>query len=257
MSEVIPPELERTPPDASDPKGDVLPRLAESCIDPMLPKAVRARGATVCLCAIHPLALEEFERSLAGHGFRVETRRLDANGSSPPSPSLPRAFAYVLDLPPSRHSVEVLISRILQRSPGARIIVVGEKFDDATAFSLLRSGVKGLLRYVETRESLGRALDTLQGDGYWVSRSLLSRFVEHALGGASRARRSHGGVHMSSREREVLGLILENLSNKEIAGRLRISPRTAKFHVSNLLAKHGVRRRAELILLRFAEGRHT
>jgi len=41
--------------------------------------------------------------------------------------------------------------------------------------------------------------------------------------------------------------------NKEIAKKLRISERTAKFHVSNLLAKFGVQRRADLILLRLTQ----
>jgi DNA-binding NarL/FixJ family response regulator len=45
---------------------------------------------------------------------------------------------------------------------------------------------------------------------------------------------------------------MENLSNKEIAVRLNVSERTAKFHVSNLLGKHGVKRRADLILLSFS-----
>jgi DNA-binding CsgD family transcriptional regulator len=45
--------------------------------------------------------------------------------------------------------------------------------------------------------------------------------------------------------------VLENLSNKEIAGQLNISERTAKFHVSNILAKFGVQRRADLIVMSF------
>jgi DNA-binding NarL/FixJ family response regulator len=54
---------------------------------------------------------------------------------------------------------------------------------------------------------------------------------------------------LSRREQEVLSSLLENLANKEVAERLHISERTVKFHVSNLLAKFGVRRRADLILL--------
>src|SRR5258707_656101 len=55
----------------------------------------------------------------------------------------------------------------------------------------------------------------------------------------------------SWREQEVLDSLLENLSNKEIASKLNIAERTVKFHVSNLLNKFGVRRRADLILLTF------
>ena len=56
---------------------------------------------------------------------------------------------------------------------------------------------------------------------------------------------------LSRREKEVLELLLENFSNKEIAGRLNISARTAKFHVSNVLAKYRVSRRADLLVTRF------
>ena len=54
---------------------------------------------------------------------------------------------------------------------------------------------------------------------------------------------------MSKREQEVLELLMQNLSNKEIGSKLHMSERTAKFHVSNLLAKYSVQRRADLILL--------
>jgi DNA-binding NarL/FixJ family response regulator len=54
---------------------------------------------------------------------------------------------------------------------------------------------------------------------------------------------------LSRREQEVLNSLLENLANKEIGNKLNISERTVKFHVSNLLSKFGVRRRADLILL--------
>jgi DNA-binding CsgD family transcriptional regulator len=55
--------------------------------------------------------------------------------------------------------------------------------------------------------------------------------------------------HVSGREKEVLARLLENKSNKEIANVLNISERTVKFHVSNLLSKYGVQRRADLIVL--------
>ncbi len=62
-----------------------------------------------------------------------------------------------------------------------------------------------------------------------------------------------GPARLSRREKEVMEALLENLSNKEIASKLNMSERTAKFHVSNLLAKYGVRRRADLILLTFMQ----
>ena len=130
---------------------------------------------------------------------------------------------------------------------------------EASMFPLLRLGAKGMLTYAEVPTQLVRALRTIASGGFWVPRSLLSRFVEATLSATRRSRPLLASSirSLSRREKEVLELLLQNLSNKEIAKELHISARTAKFHVSNLLAKHGVRRRADLILLNHArsEGR--
>jgi NarL family two-component system response regulator LiaR len=57
------------------------------------------------------------------------------------------------------------------------------------------------------------------------------------------------GCDLTSREREVLALMVDGLSNPEIAGRLTVSRSTAKAHVSNILSKLGVSNRAEAIAL--------
>ena len=83
--------------------------------------------------------------------------------------------------------------------------------------------------------------------GFWVPRDLLSRFVDSLLQ-AGAARHTLHPAGLSTRENDVLDCLLENLSNKEIGSRLNIAERTVKFHVSNLLGKFGVQRRADLIL---------
>ncbi|HXM80176.1 MAG TPA: helix-turn-helix transcriptional regulator, partial [Thermoanaerobaculia bacterium] len=93
--------------------------------------------------------------------------------------------------------------------------------------------------------------------GFWVPRGLLSRFVDWTLVAGRRPGPSTALVPLSPREREVHELLMENLSNKEIAKRLIVSERTVKFHVSNLLEKHGVKRRADLILQAFSQVRQT
>ena len=54
-------------------------------------------------------------------------------------------------------------------------------------------------------------------------------------------------AHLSNREREVLGLLVGGLSNKEIARELEISPRTVEIHRSNMMAKLGARHAAEAV----------
>jgi NarL family two-component system response regulator LiaR len=57
------------------------------------------------------------------------------------------------------------------------------------------------------------------------------------------------GQDMTNREKEILALMVEGLSNTEIAGRLVVSQSTVKFHVSNVLAKLGVTSRTEAVAL--------
>ena len=125
---------------------------------------------------------------------------------------------------------------------------------EADAFPLLRLGTKGLLTYSDVTTQLSRAIHTVAQGGFWVPRSLLSRFVEATLKARPRSNVAALAAtrRLSKRETQVLELLLKNFSNKEIARELQFSQRTAKFHVSNLLAKHGVRRRADLILLAHA-----
>jgi DNA-binding NarL/FixJ family response regulator len=140
----------------------------------------------------------------------------------------------------------------MDRYPEARVIAVSEYFDETNAFPLLRLGTKGLMTYSEALTDLSPAFDALLEGSYWVPRVLLSRFVESILPSSRNRTLISSSVGLSRREREVLQAVLDNLSNKEIAGQLNISERTAKFHVSNLLAKFGVQRRADLIVMSFA-----
>lgn len=207
---------------------------------------------TVCLLSPHPLVLSEFERLLGKAEFKVVAKQLE----SVLAPDLrnmepPRAQVYVIDAHAARPATGALLTNILERYPEARLIVVGERHDDSNSFSLLRLGVKGLLTYVEARDQLIRALPLVSNGGFWVPRQLLSGFVDSILTGQGRRLKTDTVTNLSRREQEVLDSLLENLSNKEIASRLNIAERTVKFHVSNLLNKFGVRRRADLILLTF------
>jgi DNA-binding NarL/FixJ family response regulator len=215
-------------------------------------------NSPVCVYSFHPLVLSELQRLIEEHGAVPETQRLDPlQVADLASLTVPPAAAYVIEANTRNRATEAIVEEILSRYPDARLLVVAEKFDEPTAFPLLRVGVKGLLCYSELSRQLVRAIDEVAGGGFWVPRTLLSRFVDWTLAAGRRPRRSTALGPLSPREREVHELLMENLSNKEIAKRLHMSERTVKFHVSNLLGKHGVKRRADLILLAFSQIRPT
>jgi len=164
--------------------------------------------------------------------------------------TLPTASVYVLDAPLQARTS--LAAHVLNTNPKPQLIAVAENFDESTAFPLLEMGVKGLLSYSEATAQLPRALEAVAAGGYWVPRTLLSRFVDSIVNKATgRGRHLPQSTQISHREQQILDALLENRSNKEIASELHISERTVKFHVSNLLSKYGVQRRADLILLAF------
>jgi DNA-binding NarL/FixJ family response regulator len=205
----------------------------------------------VCLLSPHPMVLDEFKRLLESSGFQISPKLLE----SMLAPDLrhleiPKAAVYVVDAHAARQATGALIGNILERNENARLIVVGDKLKESDSHALLRQGVKGILTYVEARDQLIRALPLVAAGGFWVPRETLSRFVDSILSTTQGRRlRTDAPSELSRREQEVLSCLLENLANKEVASRLNISERTVKFHVSNLLAKFGVRRRADLILL--------
>ena len=204
----------------------------------------------MCLYSFHPLLVSEFARLLPESAFRFVFHRLTVEQASElESAAIPRAAVFVVEGHARGEVTQMVVNAVLASRSGTRVLVIGEGFDENYAFPLLRLGVKGLLTYSEVPDQLARAIGVVASSGFWVPRKLLSRFVETTVAGTKRPKSLPIARRLSPRERQVLELLLQNLSNKEVAKELHISSRTAKFHVSNLLAKHGVRRRADLIVL--------
>jgi DNA-binding NarL/FixJ family response regulator len=220
-----------------------------------LPESRAARRLSVCLAVFHPLVLTEFERRLAPGPFRIMSRRFETDGSGGLAPlAVPAASVYVLEASPVRTMTEAAITMLQANRGPMRLVAVAERLDEPSAFLLLRSGAKGLLDFEDTIDQLPTAVEIVAGGGFWVPRPILSRFVEETLKSARHRTVVPPRGRLSARQREVRDFLLENLSNREIAERLHMSERTVKFHVSNLLSKFGVKRRADLIVLAHADG---
>ncbi len=215
-------------------------------------RASAGRRLSVCVLSAHPLVLGEFSRLLAT--ARVLPRLYDSAAPLAPAALFPRARVYVVDAAAPRRFTDTLLSAQRSARPSASLVVVAQKFSEADAFAFLRLGARGLLTYAAAHDQLSRAVAAVAAGGFWVSRAWLSRFVDAILGARRPAPQPSGRARLSRREQQVCDALLENLSNKEIASRLNVAERTVKFHVSNVLAKFAVRRRADLILHFFHHG---
>jgi DNA-binding NarL/FixJ family response regulator len=200
------------------------------------------------LLSPHPLALEALRAALAPLGVQAVGTRLPHSAH----PDLSQLSAdpgslVVIDACYPPIGAERVVAVVMGAISAARVLVLTDGLDETLTFRLLRLGVKGVVAYERVAEQLAPAVQAVAKGGFWVPREMLSRFVDSLLQ-AGAARHTLHPVGLSSRENDVLDCLLENLSNKEIASRLNIAERTVKFHVSNLLGKFGVQRRADLIL---------
>ena len=210
---------------------------------------IRRGWRKLFLFCSHPVAQQEFTRRLKRSDFDIVLCRewlLPETG--PEAADGERPVLVVIDASDVVATLEfVRMLRLEQRS--VHLLVLLPKLEEAVTYPLLRLGVRGLLTYDLAPRELSRAAHQIDAGMYWVPRELLTRLVESILPELSGCKSLDSAVDISRRQRDVLDLLLDNLSNKEIAGKLFISERTVKFHVSNLLDKFGVRRRADLIVL--------
>jgi DNA-binding NarL/FixJ family response regulator len=134
-------------------------------------------------------------------------------------------------------------------------VVILTTFDlDEYVFEALRVGASGfLVKDTEPAELVQAVRVVAAGDALLspgVTRRLVAEF-------AQRSRQPHATTELevlTEREREIVALVGEGLSNDEIAARLVVSPATAKTHVSRAMIKLGVRDRAQLVVVAYQTG---
>jgi DNA-binding NarL/FixJ family response regulator len=129
--------------------------------------------------------------------------------------------------------------------PDAQIIAIGSGTHDETVLAALSCGAKGYVDEGASAIEFISAVRAVSRGSVWVSRQLLSIFVERASGVVGDP--SLGGrPAFTLREKEVLEMLVDGRSNKQIGMPLGIEVRTVKAHVAKLMRKVGVRSRIAL-----------
>ena len=143
------------------------------------------------------------------------------------------------------------IKRIRAAAPATRIIVLTSFTDEDKMLPAVRAGAVGyLLKDVEPQE-LVAAIRTVN-DGETLLHPAVVRELVREVAGARRPPAADNPL--TSREREVLGLIARGRANKAIAFELGVAEKTVKTHVSNILAKLNVTDRTQAALYAVREG---
>jgi DNA-binding NarL/FixJ family response regulator len=138
---------------------------------------------------------------------------------------------------------------------GTRVIVLTTFEIDAYVFDALRQGASGFLTKDTKPAELVRAIHLVANGEALLSPSVTRRVVREFASRPTRVLRPHPQLDaLTDREREIVGLVGEGLSNEEIAARLVVSPATARTHVSRAMIKLSARDRAQLVVFAYQSG---
>jgi len=137
---------------------------------------------------------------------------------------------------------------VVRRFPGVRVVILTSFGETERVHAALEHGASGYLLKDAGPTEVDAALRAAVRDEVFLDAAVTRRLTQEM-----RAPRAGLGV-LTTREKEVLVLVAEGQSNKDIARRLDISERTARTHVSHLLTKMGLTSRTQAALLAVKEG---
>jgi DNA-binding NarL/FixJ family response regulator len=143
-----------------------------------------------------------------------------------------------------------------QNLAGVRVLILTTFEVDEYVFEAVRSGASGFLGKGARPEALIDAIRTVaRGDALLspsATRGLIARFLE--LHDSEPVSPSPLLAALTDREREVVALVADGMSNTEIARQLTLSPLTVKTHANHAMTKLGARDRAQLVVLAYQTG---
>jgi len=179
-----------------------------------------------------------------------------SNGDALLRGRVPKADVVLLDLVLRRQTSLRLVVSIQARRPNAKIIVMDLAPVQPALADYVRAGVSGFVLKDATLDDFLRTIrDVARGTNVLpptLTSSLFSQIADQAT--AKGKGNPFRLVKMTSREREVVELIAEGLSNKQIAGRLNLAVDTVKSHVHNILEKLALHTRLEIASYRHVGG---
>ncbi|RXT20903.1 DNA-binding response regulator [Rhizobium leguminosarum] len=135
------------------------------------------------------------------------------------------------------------VSDVLARSPTTKVLMLTVSEEVDTLLGALQRGAMGyVLKGVGSR-GLAEAIQTVLRGSRYISPTMSAKVMENSLNGGTSDKSS-----LTPREREVMDLVAQGLSNKHIGLRLNLQEKTVKHHMTQILSKLGASNRTEAAL---------
>ena len=151
----------------------------------------------------------------------------------------------LLDLHMPEMGGMMTLERLHDEVPKARVLIMTASEKAETLLAAVSAGATGYITKRTTRQELREAVWTVHGGGSVIAPSLAG----HLMRQYSKA--SHGAAEdlrnaLTSREQEVLRLLAQGMTDRQIGEEIYVSPRTVQNHLARIRDKTGLKRRAEL-----------
>ena len=156
-----------------------------------------------------------------------------------------RPDVVLLDLHMPEMGGMMVLERLREEAPESRALVMTASEKAETLLAAVSAGAAGYITKRSSRQELCNAVITVHGGGSVIAPHLaghLLRQYQRASKGETEDLRNQ----LSARELEVLRLVAQGLTDRQIAQQIYVSPRTAQNHLARIRDKTGLRRRSEL-----------
>ena len=195
----------------------------------------------IVLADDHQIVRQGIRALLEARGFDVVGEGEDGNVAIRLVKQL-KPHVAVLDIAmPSLNGIDAA-REIARVSPGTKTILLTMFSEDHRLVEALRAGVSGYLIKTRAAEDLEHAIREVCRGGVYFSQGLSRDVVEAYL-----SRKPLASVELSPRERQVLQLVAEGKSTKEVANLLGVSTKTAESHRTRIMAKLDIHETASLV----------
>lgn len=174
----------------------------------------------------------------------AHARLLPVPGSMRDLLAKPSLKFLVVQIHSAADGVKILDS-IRRSRPDLRLIVIGPEGNDDLVLKSIVAGARAYLGLSDGPDIVRQAVEVVTQGSIWAPRRLLSKLIDQLLDTPEACPASRI-PHLTTRERQVLDLILKAKSNREIASQLGIEERTVRAHLGRLMRKAGVDNRIKL-----------
>jgi DNA-binding NarL/FixJ family response regulator len=157
------------------------------------------------------------------------------------------ADVYIVDISMPKLGGLETVERLIDMRPGSKVIILSMYEDRLLVERSFKSGAYGYITKESPGEEIVGAVKEVYRNKYYLSPSIAGYMVEGFLDSSAELEHENPGSELTTRQREVLKLICDGLTEKEIASMLNISTHTVHVHKNNIMSKLGIHNKAGLV----------